>query len=92
MTASEALRRLHETPLAELGGRLPDHHPFIDLWHALPEIRAVMEAAEAGRQWSLLRDDAHLLKVMGPVPAALIVIAAELRAARIARRPGAGQT
>jgi len=47
--------------------------------------------AEAEAAWGRLNDQEYLLTENGPTPAALIAIAAELRAQRIARRPGVGQ-
>jgi hypothetical protein len=46
MSASEKLKALHQTRLAELGGQLPGGHPFISLWAALPQIVAMVEASE----------------------------------------------
>lgn len=52
MSASEKMKTLRDARLAELGGRLPDGHPFIDLWRALPQIVSLVEAAEHSRQWA----------------------------------------
>ena len=52
MKASELLRELRQARLAELGGQLPDGHPFIKLWLALPLIADLVEAAQRATEYA----------------------------------------
>jgi hypothetical protein len=59
VSASEKLRALLDAPLAELGGQLPDRHPFIAVFNALPQLVAVVAEQEnfSENMWTVQSGD-----------------------------------